>query len=91
MHWNTSQYPDVEYAEVLESMYLPASSRVGSERLLDVSKLKYHYRWGDMDAGIAEEQRGANFLRSESIAIYPDTTVWKKDFHFTYNEPLFEQ
>jgi gliding motility-associated lipoprotein GldK len=91
LHWNTSKYPDVEYAEVLESMYLPASSRVGSERLLDVSKLKYHYRWGDMDAGIAEEQRGANFLRSESIAIYPDTTVWKKDFHFTYNEPLFEQ
>lgn len=91
LHWNTSKYPDVEYAEVLESMYLPASSRVGSERLLDVSKLKYNYRWGDMDVALAENERGAKFLRSESIAIYPDTTVWVKDFHFTYNEPLFEQ
>lgn len=91
LHWNTSKYPDVEYAEVLESMYLPASSRVGSERILDVSKLKYHYNWGDMDAALAEKERGVNFLRSESIAIYPDTTVWVRDFHFAYNEPLFEQ
>jgi len=91
LHWNTSKYPDVEYAEVLESMYLPASSRVGSERIIDVSKLKYTYKWGDMDAAIADNERGVNFLRSESIAIYPDTTVWVNDFHFTYNEPLFEQ
>ncbi|MFL9835502.1 T9SS ring complex lipoprotein PorK/GldK [Chryseobacterium terrae] len=91
LHWNTSKYPDVEYAEVLESMYLPASSRVGSERLIDVSKLKYGYRWGDMDVAIADNERGVNFLRSESIAVYPDTTVWVNDFHFTYNEPLFEQ
>ena len=91
LHWSTSKYPDVEYAEVLESMYLPASSRVGSERLLDVSKLKYNYKWGDMSTALAENERGVNFLRSESIAIYPDTTVWVKDFHFTYNEPLFEQ
>lgn len=91
LHWNTSKYPDVEYAEVLESMYLPASSRVGNERIIDVSKLKYTYKWGDMDAAIADNERGINFLRSESIAIYPDTTVWVNDFHFTYNEPLFEQ
>ncbi|MCX8531740.1 type IX secretion system lipoprotein PorK/GldK [Chryseobacterium luquanense] len=91
LHWSTSKYPDVEYAEVLESMYLPASSRVGSERLIDVSKLKYNYKWGDMQAAIADNERGVNFLRSESIAIYPDTTVWVNDFHFTYNEPLFEQ
>ena len=91
LHWNTSKYPDVEYAEVLESMYLPGSSRVGNERLLDVSKLKYTYKWGDMNTAIAEKERGVNFLRSESIAIYPDTTVWVKDFHFAYNEPLFEQ
>ena len=91
LHWNTNKYPDVEYAEVIESMYLPASSRVGSERLLDVSKLKYNYQWGDMDRAISDNERGANFLRKESIAIYPDTTVWVKDFHYAYNEPLFEQ
>ncbi|MBP2618879.1 MULTISPECIES: T9SS ring complex lipoprotein PorK/GldK [Chryseobacterium] len=91
LHWSTTKYPDVEYAEVLESMYLPASSRIGNERILDVSKLKYTYRWGDMDAALADNERGANYLKSQSIAIYPDTTVWVKDFHFAYNEPLFEQ
>lgn len=91
LHWGTSKYPDVEYAEVLESLYLPASSRVGSERLLDVSKLKYNYQWGDMDQAVTDNERGEKFLRKETIAIYPDTTVWVKDFNFSYNEPLFEQ
>lgn len=91
LHWNTKSYPDVEYAEVLESMYLPASSRIGNEKIIDASKLKYAYQWGDMEKAVNDKERGANFLKKESIAIYPDTTVWIKDFHYAYNEPLFEQ
>jgi gliding motility-associated lipoprotein GldK len=44
-----------------------------------------------MDQAVTDKERGEKFLRKESIAIYPDTTVWVKDFHFSYNEPLFEQ
>ncbi len=91
LHWSTSKYPDVEYAEVLESLYLPSSQRVRNQRVIDASKLKYSYVWEDHNTAIQENERGANFLKRESLAIYPDTTVWVKDFHYAYNEPLFEQ
>lgn len=71
LHWKTSDYPDVEYAEVIESMYLPASVS-GGKRMLDARKLRYAFE-------------------GSSLVIYPDTTVWKRDFEYAYNEPLFEQ
>ena len=91
LHWKTGDYPDVEYAEVLEGLYLPASQRFGNERIIDVSKLRYHYQWEDYNSAIAANERGANFMKRQDIAVYPDTAVWVKDFHYSYNEPLFEQ
>lgn len=91
LHWNTNQYPDVEYAEVVEGMYLPVTQQYKGSRMLDASKLKYSYVWEDHNTAVAENSRYGSFLRRESLAIYPDTTVWVKDFHYTYNEPLFEQ
>lgn len=91
LYWKPSSYPDVEYAEVIESMYLPAGSKASGERILDVSKLKYTYKWDDYQAALSEHDLGKSSLRSESIAVYPDTTVWVKDFNFSYNEPMFQQ
>lgn len=91
LQWSTKNYPDVEYAEVIESMYLPASTRIGNERMIDASKLQYSFVWEDYDAALQQGNRSANFIKRNSIAVYPDTTVWVKDFHFSYNEPLFEQ
>ncbi len=91
LHWDTNDYPDVEYAEVIESMYLPTSERFNNERMIDASKLKYSYQWEDYGSAIHDGRRGANYVKRESIAVYPDTTAWVKDFNYTYNEPLFEQ
>jgi gliding motility-associated lipoprotein GldK len=93
LHWNTNKYPDVEYAEVIESMYLPASDRLngGGHKMIDASKLKYSYQWEDHGSAIQAKERGANYIKRESLAVYPDTTVWVKDFSYSYNEPLFEQ
>ena len=91
VQWNTSAYPDEKYAEVLESMYLPADKRINNERIIDWSKIKYSYQWEDVMSAVKDKDRGANYLKKESIAIYPDTTVWVKDFSYAYNEPLFDQ
>jgi sulfatase modifying factor 1 len=91
VQWNTSAYPDEKYAEVLESMYLPADKRINNERIIDWSKIKYAYQWEDVMSAVKDKDRGANYLKKESIAIYPDTTVWVKDFSYAYNEPLFDQ
>ena len=91
MQWNTSGYPDEKYAEVIESMYIPADKRINNERIIDWSKIKYSYQWEDVASAVQDKSRGAQYLKKESIAVYPDTTVWAKDFKYAYNEPLFGQ
>ncbi len=91
LHWNTSDYPDVQYAEVLESMYLPKAERINNERIIDARKLKYAYQWEDVGSAVQEGQRNSSYLKKESIAVYPDTTVWAKDFNYSYNEPLMDR
>ncbi|MGC4129680.1 MAG: gliding motility lipoprotein GldK [Bergeyella sp.] len=90
LNWSTSDYPDVEYAEILESMYIPANERINNERVLDSRKLLYSYQWEDIESAVKDKSRGANYLKKESIAVYPDTTVWIRDFNYAYNEPLYD-
>jgi gliding motility-associated lipoprotein GldK len=72
-------------------MYLPADKRINNERIIDWSKIKYNYQWEDVASAVKDKNRGAQYLKKESIAVYPDTTVWVKDFSYAYNEPLFDQ
>ena len=90
LYWNTSSFPDVEYAEVIESMYIPADQRINNERIIDWSKIKFAYNWEDVESAIKDKSRGTKYLKKESIAVYPDTTVWIKDFNYAYNEPLYD-
>ncbi len=90
LHWTTADYPDVQYAEVLESMYLPKAERINNERVIDTRKLKYSFQWEDVESAVKDKSRGTKYLKKESIAVYPDTTVWIKDFNYAYNEPLYD-
>ena len=90
LKWKTSDYPDAQYAEILESMYIPAAQRINNERVIDSRKLLYAYQWEDVESAVKNKSRGSNYLKKQSIAIYPDTTVWIKDFNYAYNEPLYD-
>ena len=90
LYWNTNDYPNVEYAEIVESMYLPAEKRINNERVIDWSKIKYAYQWEDVESAVRDKNRDASYLKKMSIAVYPDTTVWLKDFNYAYNEPLYD-
>jgi gliding motility-associated lipoprotein GldK len=88
------EYPDEYYVEVMDSMYLPESESYNGLRTIDVTKLKYKYTWMDIEAaakdktkGISREKR-SKYLKTEALEIYPDTTVWIKDFAYSYNEPM---
>lgn len=91
LYWNTSQYPDVQYAEIMESMYIPKAERINNERIIDARKLRYAYEWEDIESAVKNRERNISYLKKESIAVYPDTTVWLRDFNYAYNEPLFNQ
>jgi gliding motility-associated lipoprotein GldK len=82
LRWKTSEYPDAQYAEILESVYIPQAERINNERIIDSRKLKYAYNWEDKETAVKDKSRGAKYSKKESIAIYPDTAVWIKDFNY---------
>lgn len=87
--WDTSEYPDEYYAEVMDSIYLPEEESYNGLRSVDVTKLKYKYSWMDIEAAArARTGNRKDFIKHEELEIYPDTTVWIRDFEYSYNEPM---
>jgi gliding motility-associated lipoprotein GldK len=82
-------YPDEYYSEVMDSMYLPLEASFNGLRTIDVDKLKFRYTWMDIQAAAkAKKGKRQNFIITEQVKIYPDTTTWIKDFSYSYNEPM---
>ncbi|MEL6975526.1 MAG: gliding motility lipoprotein GldK [Bacteroidota bacterium] len=87
--WDTSEYPDEYYAEVMDSLYVPEEESYNGQRTVDVTRLKYQYTWMDIEAAArAKKGRRKDFIKQEQLEIYPDTTVWIRDFEYSYNEPM---
>jgi gliding motility-associated lipoprotein GldK len=86
---DTKKYPDEFYVEVMDSMYLPLEASYNGLRTIDVDKLKFRYTWMDIQAAAkAKVGKRQDFIRTEEVKVYPDTTVWIKDFAYSYNEPM---
>ncbi len=86
---DTSEYLDEYYAEVMDTMYLPLEESYNGQRTWDVTKFKFQYN--HMDIQEAAKKRGVkrkDVIIKEEIEIYPDTTVWIRDFAYSYNEPM---
>jgi len=90
---DTRKYPDANYVEVMDSLYIPASETYNGMTTFDNSKLKFKYSYVDVDAATRDrsnENRGKRnrHLKTETLLIYPDTTRWIKEFQYSYNEPM---
>ncbi len=86
---DTQAYPDEDYTEVMDSMYLPLEASYNGLRTIDVDKLKFRYSWMDIQAAArAKVGKRKDFIKTELVPVYPDTTVWIKDFSYSYNEPM---
>jgi len=89
LEWDATDYPDEYYVEVMDSLYLPVEESYNGHRTIDVSKLLFSYSWMDIQAAArAKQGRRKDFVKQETVSIYPDTTVWIKDFSYSYNEPM---
>jgi gliding motility-associated lipoprotein GldK len=87
------KYPDEYYVEVMDSLYLPASESYNGLRTIDVTKLKFGYAWMDIAAAAKDKSKNtrtkrSKYMKKEQVEVYPDTTVWIKDFSYSYNEPM---
>src|SRR5690606_32659183 len=82
--------PDVQ--DQLMGLYLDATQTGWGKKLFDNSKLMYHYETFDYAASVANpNQPQTNFIRKYDLNIYPDTTVWIRQFNYSYNEPIAQQ
>ena len=86
--WDPAQYPDEDYVYVMDEFYLSNDQSYNGRRMLDVTKFKYSYKTIDLDAAARAKGVRTNFITEEEVMVYPDTTVWIKDFNYSYNEPM---
>jgi len=86
--WDTSEYPDVYYAEAMDSLYIKESEARDGVRTFNNKLLKYSYSWFDKNAAVKNSSSRRDFLIKEVVNVYPDTTVWVKDFNYSYNDPM---
>ena len=86
--WNTEEYPDADYVYVMDEFYLPGEQSYNGERMLDVTQFAYSLKYMDVEAAARAKGDRTNFIEEKDVLVYPDTTVWIKDFSYSYNEPL---
>lgn len=86
--WKPSEFPDESYVYVMDDFYLDRVNSYNGERMLDVKKFVYSYKTIDLDKAARTDTELSNHIVETKVPVYPDTTVWIKDFSYSYNEPL---
>ena len=87
--FDTAEYPDEYYVEVMDTMYLPIEESYNGQRTWDVTKFKFQYSYMDIaKAAKNKNLRRKDVIIKEEVEIYPDTTAWIRDFAYSYNEPM---
>lgn len=86
--WKPSEFPDDSYVYVMDEFYLNKEDSYNGERMLDVSKFEYSYKTVDLDKAARSDEKLSSFITEERVPVYPDTTVWIKDYNYSYNEPM---
>jgi formylglycine-generating enzyme len=77
--------------DILSELYLPEQERFFRRREIDTRKLVYQYQRIDMRRAARSSERDTprgEFVINESVAVYPDTLTWIRDFTYSYNEPM---
>ena len=86
--WDVNKFPDEYYSEVMDKMYLPEEQAYNGKRIMDVQKFEFKYQWLDMEKAARARGNRKDFIKEEIVKVYPDTTVWIRDFNYSYNEPM---
>ncbi|MGB5363878.1 MAG: gliding motility lipoprotein GldK [Aureibaculum sp.] len=88
--WDVSAFPDEYYAEAMDSMYVPITDAFDGRRIVNTKKLKYLYYSFDREGAARNSGNRRDFVKKKEVEIYPDTTVWVKDFNYSYNDPMHQ-
>ncbi|MGB5982453.1 MAG: gliding motility lipoprotein GldK [Nonlabens sp.] len=87
--WDTEDIPDEFYAEAYDSMYIPFEEAYNGQRTINTEKIVFTYTEMDMEAAARNKgSKRSDYITQKKIPVYPDTTVWIRDFNYSYNEPM---
>jgi formylglycine-generating enzyme required for sulfatase activity len=91
--WSTKvKWNDADVQDQLAGMYIDATQTGTGKKELDVKKFSYVVRQFDLQASIMNPgQPRTAFDTKVSVPVYPDTTVWVKQFAYSNNEPIARQ
>lgn len=82
-------WKDPDLQDQLSSFFIPADQSGWGRKEFDNSKLVYHYEVFDyVDNARNSSQPRTSFIKKYDVPAYPDTTVWVKQFTYSYNEPI---
>ena len=91
--FDREEYADEHYAEVIEGMFLPEKQWYNGQRTWDVKKFRFDFTYFDIQAAAID--KGAprtKYLKKphpKGLQIYPDTTVWIRDYgEMSNNNPM---
>lgn len=93
--WNHNDYPDEFYTEIMvDSVYIPVEEAFNGQTTVKSDIMNFRYTWMDIEGAAKNKDKKKtrkDFIKTEIVPIYPDTTVWVKDFEYAYNEPMHNE
>ena len=90
LSWNKAEYPDVDYVEVMDTLFVSKEDAAGGIRTFNKKFLRYRYIQLDASSAARNKEARKNYVKDTSYLVYPDTTVWIKDFNYSYNDPMHQ-
>jgi len=88
--WKKEDFPDVDYVEVMDSLFVSREEAVDGVPTFNVKLLNYRYTWFDKNNAAKKGGKIKDFMKNEILNVYPDTAVWVKDFNYSYNDPMHQ-
>ncbi|MDG1110263.1 MAG: gliding motility lipoprotein GldK [Polaribacter sp.] len=82
---------DRDYIDAIDSLYTEKEESVAGVRIFKTQFIKYSYNQFDIETAARNRvDRKEYKIKGEPLEIYPDTTVWIKDFNYSYNDPMHQ-
>ncbi len=87
-------WKDPELQDQLSSMYIPAEQSGWGRKVFDNGPSKLVYRYTSFnynEAAMHPTESQMKYVNTFDIPAYPDTTVWVRQFNYSFNEPIAQQ
>ncbi len=82
-------WKDQDVQDQLMNLYIPAEQSGWGKKEFDNSKLVYKFRIYDYEESARNPDKPrTDFITDKTLNVYPDTTVWIRQFNYSNNEPI---